>query len=101
MVSYIKQHVQKFEVNWFNLSIFLSNTYKIIYFGRKFPILYMSFRQLNLLVCIKNNALVYLTRKGHVPAQALSVVYGSVQVSVYFIINMAFFAQTYQLQNEI
>ena len=43
---------------------------------------------------------VYLTRKGHVPAQALSVVYGSVQVSVYFIINMAFFAQTYQLQNE-
>lgn len=44
---------------------------------------------------------VYLTRKGHVPAQALSVVYGSVQVSVYFIINVAFFAQTYQLQNEI
>ena len=42
-----------------------------------------------------------LTRKGHVPAQALSVVYGSVQVSVNFITNVAFLAQTYQLHNYI
>ena len=45
--------------------------------------------------------LVCLTRKGHVPAQALSVVYGSVQVSVNFITKVAFVAQTNQLHNYI
>ena len=44
---------------------------------------------------------VCLTRKGHVPAQALSVIYGSVQVSVNVIINVAFLAQASQLHNDI